>query len=301
VTWNWGVALDSNAGALLHSNQDTEYSILAWDPATGLPTQWRNELTVAPGSVGTYYPSQICTDATGDVFVINYGRSWIGDVTPAVGNIIWYPGIATDPNWATGTGAPHNPAPLGLYSTILGATDHTAWDGYYWIAEGVAVTPDGSVMAYTSRGGGLQGVHVALGNPTAGYVYATSNAATLLPWFTGVTGDTAISNVRGLSIAPDGQHIFFTIDDAIPNDMVGVWNWVTGAYADPIFLSGATATHKRPADREIVDLPYDVDVYEDDIGSPFALNVLVSPYYNWQRASKYTGNLTTDVNDWSLY
>jgi hypothetical protein len=300
VTWNWGVALDSNAGALLLSNQDVEYSILAWDPNTGAALQWRNELTVAPGSSGTYYPSQIDVDATGDVFVANYAESWIADVTPAVGNIIWYPAISSDPNWATATGSPHNPAPLGLYSTILGATQHSNWTGYVWIMEGVAISDDGTVMAYTSRGGGTQGVHVALGSPAGGYVYATSNAATLLPWYTGATGDVAISNVRGLDIAPDGQHIFFVVDDVIPNDLIGVWNWVTGQYADPIFLS-VDGAHKRPLDREIVDLPYDVDVYEDDIGSPFALNVLVSPYYNWERASKYTGNLTTEVNDWSLY
>lgn len=304
VTWNWGVAADVGNNQLFVSNQDSEYSVLVFD-LTGAPTQYRNELGF--WGQNTYYPSQISLDATGDIFLANYGMSWIPDASPAVGNICWYPAVANDADWATGGANPHNPALGGIYSAIQGATQAygaglLSYDGATWICEGVDVSADGSILVYTSRGGATQGVHVALGSPAAGYTLAASNEATLLPWFTSVTGDTAISNVRGCALAPDEQHIFFVIDDTVPNDLIGVWNWVTGAFADPIFLTPADpSVHQRPADREQSSLPYDVDVYADDVGSPFALNVMVSGYYNWLESAKFTGNLTTDVRDWSLY
>jgi hypothetical protein len=302
LTWCWGVAADVANNQLFLSNQDGEYSVLVWDLA-GAPTQYRNELGF--WAQNTYYPSAINLDGTGDIFIANYGMSWIPDGTPAVGNICWYPAIASDPDWATGGANPHNPALGGIYSAIQGATQAygaglMSYDGATWICEGVDVSDDGTILVYSSRGGSSAGVYAAVGSPAAGYVLAASNSATLPAYWLALTGN-ALGNVRGLSLAPDDQNVFFC-HDAAP-DHILIWNWVTGAFADPISCGVGSATSPRimPLDRQTNYVPYDVDVYEDDIGTPFALNVLASPYYVWEAATKFTGNLTTDVNDWSLY
>ncbi len=297
VTWNWGVAADAANDHLFLSNQDAQYSVLVYD-LLGNPTPYRNELGF--WAQNTYYPSELNIDATGDVFICNYGMSWIPDASPAVGNICWYPAIAADPDWATGGANPHNPALGGVYSAIQGATQaYPTYAGAAWICEGVDVSDDGTILAYTSRGGSSQGAYVALGSPATGYVLAASNSSTLTAYWTALTGDAGISSVRGCSLAPDNEHVFFCCDDNDLNEHILIWNWTTGAYADPISLS--TVNRINPIDRQTNYIPYDVDVYEDDVGTPFALNVLASPYYVWEAATKYTGNITTDVNDWSLY
>ncbi len=301
LTWCWGVAADVANNQLFLSNQDTEYSILVYD-LTGAPTQWRNELGFWTES--TYYPSQINLDGNGNIFIANYGMSWIPDGSPAVGNICWYPAIASDPDWATEGADPHNPALMGIYSAIRGATQaYPTYTGAAWICEGVDVSDDGSILVYTSRGGPTQGVYVAVGSPVAGYVLTASNNTTLLPWFTTVTGDFAISNVRGCALAPDDQHVFFCVNDP-GHEYIFIWNWIAGYFIDPIPLAAGSATYPRivPSDRSVNDLPYDVDVYSD-AGRPCFLNVLVSPYYRWEAAAKFTGYFPfiCSVDDWSLY
>ena len=302
TSWCWGVAYDAASGSLLLANQDIEYSVLAFDLA-GAPTINRNELGFVPR--GGYYPTDMDTDATGNIYVANYGEPFINEATPLTGNVGVWAAISSDPDWATGGASPHNPAFLAYASPAgPGATD-SEYSGYGWVCEGVGVSADGTVIAQTQRSGGKEGIYVSTGSPSAGYVFTASTPLTA--YALSVGGPPVSWSIRGCDVAPDGQHVFVVMEEGNQNsgtdqDYIVIWDWTTGVFRDVIFIAtGDRTVTKRPSNADVVDIPYDVDVYEDDIGSPFALNVLVSPYFRWQQASKYTGNLTTDVNDWSLY